>query len=312
MSRLPSWPVWLIVFGTVFFAAALATVLVVVGFRVDAFAELLRPGGVPSWVLIMSGLGLVGVLVFMVGLIAYVVRGSLSHESAERGYATIGTILACFGVATIIANVLTIPYGIVQAQQHPGESLTLTPGGLVLAVVTLEGSLLGVLFLRIVNPGVLSWRQMGVTAVDFWQRIRLGLGVGLAVIAASAVLEAALGAMGIHQTQGEMFAGVKGASLSQFLGVLLAGAVIAPLGEEIFFRGYVFTAVLRRYGLAPAFLTSSVLFALAHLNLEAFVPILLIGVTFCYVYWRTGSLVPSMIAHAMNNAVALAALYVYK
>jgi membrane protease YdiL (CAAX protease family) len=88
-------------------------------------------------------------------------------------------------------------------------------------------------------------------------------------------------------------------------------AVIAPICEEIFFRGYVFTAVSRTRGVPWAFLASSVLFAAAHLNLQATLPILVIGLAFSYLYWRSSSLVPSMVAHAMNNALAMTAFYFY-
>ncbi len=209
----------------------------------------------------------------------------------------------------IVANVLTIPYAIVEGQRHPGQPLTLTPGGLVLSVVTLDGALLAVVFARIVRPGVLTWEQMGITLAELGDRVRRGLGVGVLAIVATAIVEAALRAFGVQQTQEEMFAGVRGADVGQFVGVLLAGAVIAPVCEEIFFRGYVFTAVRQRSGVPAAFLVSSLLFALAHLNLQAFLPILLIGIVFAFVYHRTGSLVPSMIAHSMNNALALSALY---
>jgi len=310
--RLPSWPVWLIALGGVLMVAAAVSALLTVGFVVTRLSELLRAEVVSSNELGIILLGVLGALLFSIGVILYVVVGSLSHARAERGYASIGTILACFAAAAIIANILTLPYFIAQAQQHRGEALTLSPGGLVLAVVTMDGALLAVVYFRIVRPRVLTWEQLGLTLADAWQRVRLGLVVGIAVIVADAILEAALAAFGIHQTQQEVFLGVRDATPGQFVGILLAAAFIAPVCEEVFFRGYIFTAVRQRYGVALAFIASSLLFALAHLNAQAFLPILLIGVGFCYVYWRTGSLVPSIVAHAMNNALALAALYVSK
>ena len=260
-------------------------------------------------VLALLGLSVVGFAVFSVGLVAYVIVGSLSHERAERGYGTIGTILACLGVAVIVANLLTLPYFLVQQSQHPTESVTLTPGGLVYSIVALDLVLVAIVYFRIVHPKVLSWAQLGLTTSALGERVAQGVGVGVLVILGSAVIEAALQSVGIHQTQEQMFEGVLNATIPQFIGVLLAGAVIAPIAEEIFFRGYVFTAARRTYGMILAFALSALLFAFAHLNVAAFIPILLIGVAFCYVYWKTGSLVPSMVAHMMNNAVALITLY---
>jgi membrane protease YdiL (CAAX protease family) len=278
------------------------------GVRLEA---LLRPNALPRIVVVFLIVGTVGALVATVGLISYVVRGSTSVQRAQQGYGSIGTILACFAVAVILANVLVLPYGIVQAQQHLGQPLTIGPGGLVLSIVSLDGSLLLVVYFRIVRTGVFSWSQMGLTSNALAERVRQGVLAGIFVIVVSALIEQALSSVGVKQTQAEMFAGIKSATPGQFVGVLLAVAVIAPVCEEIFFRGYVFTAVARQHSVPWAFGISSVLFALAHLNLQALGPILVIGVTFSFIYWRTGSLVPSMVAHAMNNALAMTLFYLY-
>jgi len=279
-----------------------------VGFERLQLQTILRTGEAHPLLLILLGLTVIGAVIVAFGLVAYVIVGSLSHDRAERGYGSVGTILACLGVAVIVANLLTLPYFLVEQRARPGEPV-LTPDALFLSVAALDLALLGVLYVRIVHPKVLSWREMGLTTANFGERVGQGIVVGILVIIATALIEAALRLVGIQQTQERMFEGVLHASLPQFFLVLLAGAVIAPFAEEIFFRGYVFTAACRTYGVIPAFALSASVFALAHLNLQALLPILLIGVVFCYVYWKTGSLVPSMIAHAMNNALALISLY---
>jgi membrane protease YdiL (CAAX protease family) len=272
-------------------------------------ATLFQSGHASALVALLALVSLAAMVIVAVGIIAYVAVGASSPTRAARGYGSLGTILACLGAAVIVANLLSLPYAIAAAQAHHGQNAGLTPGGLVLSIVLLDGALLGVTYLRIVRPGVLTWGQLGLTLAGGWPRVGLGVGVGIFVIVASAAIETALEAIGIQQTQAQMFAGVQGASVPQFVGVLLGAAVLAPIAEEIFFRGYVFTAVRQTRGLVAAYAVSAVLFTLAHLNLQAFLPILLIGLTFCYVYQRTGSLVPTIVAHAMNNAVALLVLY---
>lgn len=305
-----SWPAWVIIAGTVLTLPGIVSTVLIVGPAQLHAGTVLRSGQAHPILLLLLGLSIIGLGVLALGLVAYVVVGSLSHERAERGYGSLGTILACLAVAVIFANLLTLPYFLAVEAPRPGQPI-LTPTGLVYSIIALDGVLLGVVYLRIVHPGVLSWPQLGLTTSKFWDRVALGVGIGILVVVGSALIEAALRAVGINQTQEEMFAGVRNATLPQFVGVLLAGAVIAPIAEEIFFRGYVFTAARRTYGLAPAFILSALLFAIAHLNLQAFVPIFLIGLVFCYVYWRTGSLVPSMIAHVLNNALALISLYFF-
>jgi membrane protease YdiL (CAAX protease family) len=298
-------------FGTTLVAAGTASALWAIGPGVIHPDSLLRLDDLPRAVVSLILVGTLGALVFAVGVVAYVVRGSVSTSAAKQGYASVGTILACFAAAVLVANLLTVPYGIVELARHPGQPFEITPGVLVYSIVALDGSLLAVVYFRIVRPGVLTWEQMGLTTSSIANRARLGLAAGVVVIALSAAIEQGLNAVGIHQTQTDMFVGVKSASVGQFVGVLLAVAVIAPITEEIFFRGYVFTALSTTRGLPIAFVTSGVLFAGSHLNAQALLPILVIGLGFCYLYWRTNSLVPSIVAHMLNNAVALTAFYLY-
>jgi membrane protease YdiL (CAAX protease family) len=58
-----------------------------------------------------------------------------------------------------------------------------------------------------------------------------------------------------------------------------------------------------------AVLASAAFFAAAHLQVVEFLPILILGLILTYLYEFTGSLVPGMIAHAVNNLAALALFY---
>jgi membrane protease YdiL (CAAX protease family) len=89
---------------------------------------------------------------------------------------------------------------------------------------------------------------------------------------------------------------------------LLVGAV-APVAEELFFRGFVFGA-LRRHGFWPAAVVSGLLFGGAHVAsspIGFLLPLAALGVILCAVYERTGSLLPGIGLHCLNNSVALGA-----
>ena len=58
-----------------------------------------------------------------------------------------------------------------------------------------------------------------------------------------------------------------------------------------------------------AYRATSLLFATLHLNKPAWLPILVLSLIFCYAYQRTGSIVPSMVGHALNNSAAFCILY---
>jgi membrane protease YdiL (CAAX protease family) len=90
--------------------------------------------------------------------------------------------------------------------------------------------------------------------------------------------------------------------------LLVVGAlvviVVAPVCEEVFFRGILFTVLRQRMALWAAALIDGVLFGFVHGSL-VIVPILAaLGVVFCYVYERTGSIFPTIGLHALNNTIA--------
>jgi membrane protease YdiL (CAAX protease family) len=91
-----------------------------------------------------------------------------------------------------------------------------------------------------------------------------------------------------------------------WLAAVLA-VVIAPIVEETCFRGMLYGALRSQMGVWPASAVSAAFFAAMHPTLPAgFLPILALGVVLAVLRERTGSLVPSMVCHAINNAVALA------
>lgn len=84
--------------------------------------------------------------------------------------------------------------------------------------------------------------------------------------------------------------------------VLLGVAVTPAICEELFFRGVVLSGV-RRLGVWPAVLISSLLFAFAHASIYRMLPTLALGLMLAALAWRSGSILPSMIVHAMNNGL---------
>lgn len=91
---------------------------------------------------------------------------------------------------------------------------------------------------------------------------------------------------------------------------LLALAVLAPIVEELVFRGLLYGWIAGRWNSLAAWLISSVLFAAAHMEPAHVVLVLPLGLLFGWLRRRTDSLLPSMIAHIINNGFALlAAVY---
>lgn len=88
--------------------------------------------------------------------------------------------------------------------------------------------------------------------------------------------------------------------------VILLVNGLAPIAEEIFFRGFAYRVFRQRMAARAAILVSSTLFASVHFYVVHFLPIFLIGVVLAYLAERYRSLVPSMVAHVgLNFAVTL-------
>jgi uncharacterized protein len=79
--------------------------------------------------------------------------------------------------------------------------------------------------------------------------------------------------------------------------------VLAPLGEEVLFRGILFPTI-KRYGFPRiALWGTSLLFAAIHLNLLTFVPLFLFAMLLALLYQHTGNLLAPITAHAMFNVL---------
>ncbi len=91
---------------------------------------------------------------------------------------------------------------------------------------------------------------------------------------------------------------------------LLLGGVVAPVAEEVFFRGYLYAGLRTRLGLGWGLAISGAIFALAHGIPGVFPPIFLMGVMLALLYELTGLLWPSIALHAAINSLAFTAAYV--
>jgi membrane protease YdiL (CAAX protease family) len=93
--------------------------------------------------------------------------------------------------------------------------------------------------------------------------------------------------------------------------LLVAGAVVvllvAPVCEEIFFRGFLYRTLRLRMGLWPAAILDGLIFGVIHATSSpaAALPVLaVLGMIFCWVYERTGTLFATIALHALNNTIS--------
>jgi len=97
--------------------------------------------------------------------------------------------------------------------------------------------------------------------------------------------------------------------------ILLALAIVPAVTEEFLFRGYLFSALLRRLPAASSILLSGVMFGVFHLvatdglAVERLFPSTCLGLVLAWVCWRTGSVLPGMLLHTVHNGLLLLLMY---
>lgn len=112
------------------------------------------------------------------------------------------------------------------------------------------------------------------------------------------------GITGSHPAGEEL---MRNPTLPRVLLILFMGSIVAPIWEEIVFRGFLFPAITKLTGQPiVGALASSFLFAAIHPQGVVGIPLLMtIGCMLCAVSYQTKSLVPSILLHAINNFCTL-------
>jgi membrane protease YdiL (CAAX protease family) len=229
---------------------------------------------------------------------AFSVRRCLIFVVSVGGAFVVG--LGCAAIAVRLGS---------PAPMRRGNDLVLT-SGLLFAQVIAYVPLLGAALPLLPFAAHRTLREIGLhlpTAAD----LRAGaLGaIAMYVIAEGAALAQKF-ALHVEGTQEavQLFGTTHDRSL--IWGLIILAVFIAPVVEELIFRGFVFNAFLRYVPAGLAAVASGIIFGLAHYDKTAFFPLACGGVVLAVVYYRTGSLVSSMLTHGTFNAFNVALVLV--
>jgi membrane protease YdiL (CAAX protease family) len=239
---------------------------------------------------------LAGVLLLLVGLVMNVVRSLIVRAPLPPSRYRGPSIFVLLLLAVIIATIVAIP-AVAGSEATLGLSLLLltstqigllaVTGGLVVIPRTLEG-------VHLLPPAHVG------------RSILLGLGLSVpAWIGAtllSAIVTVLLTAFGFKEVPGPAEQVVQQGDPTV---VLVAFLVVAPIAEELFFRGVVYNAWEREWGPRVALFGSAALFAAVHTSLFALAPIFVLGLALALVYRATRSLPASMALHASFNTISV-------
>jgi uncharacterized protein len=101
--------------------------------------------------------------------------------------------------------------------------------------------------------------------------------------------------------------------ISDLLIALLVIAILPAIGEELVFRGLIQNELFRATkNIHVSIWVAAIVFSAIHMQFFGFVPRLLLGALFGYIYYWSGNLWLSILAHFINNGVSVLALYFYQ
>src|SRR5690554_310670 len=90
--------------------------------------------------------------------------------------------------------------------------------------------------------------------------------------------------------------------LTSFIIAVLIIGVITGIAEELAFRRFLFHHILKNNKkVMPSILISAVVFAVLHFNYIQIIPLLVFGVALGLMYYVSGSIIPGIVVHALNN-----------
>jgi membrane protease YdiL (CAAX protease family) len=253
---------------------------------------------------LVAWLAVLGGVLFIAGLTYTAVRQvrvrAFLPPERYRGPSVLLLLLLVF----VITNLVALPFASDAAALLLGEGDLSLLGATVILVST-QAALLLVTWLFVVRPNALA--GLPVPGPDTPAAVRSGLvwGIGGWFVATlvSAVVVLVLQAFGIEAAPQAAEQALS--QIDPWLAVL-ALVIVAPIAEEVFFRGVVFNAWLREGGRRAAYVGSAVLFGVIHLNLVAFVPIVILGLILAWVYERSRNLVAPIVLHAVFNGINVA------
>lgn len=166
-----------------------------------------------------------------------------------------------------------------------------------------------------VLPGKVTWAELGIAPPRWrWVWLLLAAGVPLLLLPLRGLIGLVVqqwfgGGLEGMQSRLDLLLGSE-LSWPRFFVTLLGAGFLAPVAEELFFRGFFYTALRQRLGIAAAAGISSLVFAVAHLDaLGVVAASFVMGVALALAYEYTRSLWVAIGIHVFNNCLATILVY---
>ena len=234
------------------------------------------------------------------------------REGAFKGSSVALVILGMIGLAVACAVLALVAYIIIDPPiltklMHSPVNLPVT----AVLVVQLAFELPPIFVLMAMLPRIslYSWEELGLRlppASALWYVIG-GFVAAIIVGDGGSVIVNHLSHHPHHmQDVAKIFENIR--HTPAIIAFILYGVVVAPIAEELIFRGFLFNLGMRYGNFWVGAIFSSLLFGAAHGDIELFLPLTLVGFVLATVYYRSKNLIISMLTHASFNAIAFSSL----
>jgi membrane protease YdiL (CAAX protease family) len=217
---------------------------------------------------------------------------------------TAGILLLLIGGTLVIGGMFRVTGHI--SLRSPGAATTLSVAAAVLEGVALIGSV----YLLGLRRRRLSWQAVGVRSpTRIWWQSSLWIGV-LAIPISGFIASLIQQVLNLPQVNPQIsFLAPEGFSWFGAIGMFLFGGIIDPFAEELVFRGVLYQWLRDHFGVWPGILVSALIFGLAHGDIAVGGAAAVLGIVLAWVYEKSHSLWPSVVIHAINNAVKIVLLF---
>jgi len=149
------------------------------------------------------------------------------------------------------------------------------------------------------------WPNLGFNRAELGNYLKLGLKYWLAIEATALVWDLLLTKLGLSPSGPGGKTWITSLKFLPLIYVYFSQAILGPLGEEVFFRGYVFRFLRQKQSFIKAAIISASIFALIHLDLKMFPLLILHGYWYAKMTEKSKSVVPSYIAHMLKNLLVI-------
>lgn len=207
--------------------------------------------------------------------------------------------------------VLGVAYSVLETPMSD-ESLPIALFFLVGSLIYL--ALIFGVYRRTVHAYQLPWASLGVRPFNLIWLFALPIVFIVQMSGAAAVnllVVAPLTGGEFENPQIEAISGGNPLTSTDFVLLFILIAVLAPIAEELFFRGMLYPLLRKHYSQWPAIIIDAGVFAVVHFLLVLVPALFIIGICLTWLRARSQSVLPSIFLHMLQNGLAMVTIYLF-